>query len=84
MRLVTITLADDMAQALDREAGRQGTSASAVMREALAARLRLGGGQVRLLPFAALGRSGECDTARRADAIIDAEWGVEADDGVPA
>ncbi len=40
MRRVTNTLAEEMAQALSREARRQGASAAAVMREALATRLR--------------------------------------------
>jgi hypothetical protein len=84
MRRVTIILPDDMAQALDREARRQRATASAVVREALAVRLRLRGDQVPPLPFAALGRSGERDTARRVDAILDAEWDAQADGGVPA
>lgn len=75
MKRTTISLPDDMAQALDREARRQGTSVSAVAREALAERLRLRAGQVRDLPFAALGHSGTRDTARRADEILDEEWG---------
>jgi predicted transcriptional regulator len=74
MKRVTITLPDDMAKALDRDARRQGASVSAVVREALAARLRPRGDQVRPLPFAALGRSGERDTARRVDAVVGAEW----------
>jgi Arc/MetJ-type ribon-helix-helix transcriptional regulator len=84
MKHVTITLPDDMAQALDREARRWGTSASAVVREALTMRLRLRGDQERPLPFAALGRSGERDTAGRVDAILDADWCAEGDGGVPA
>jgi hypothetical protein len=84
MKHVSITLPDDMAQALDREARRLGISASAVVREALAMRLRLCGDQVRPYPFAALGRSGERDTARRVDAILDTEWDGQADGGVPA
>jgi Arc/MetJ-type ribon-helix-helix transcriptional regulator len=84
MKRVSITLPDDMAQALDREARRQGTSASAVVREALAMRLRLCGDQVRSLPFAALGRSGVRDTGRRVDAILGAELDAQADGVVPA
>lgn len=78
MKRVTITLPDDMADALNREARRQGTSASAVAREALAARLWLGGCQARPLPFAALGRSGERDTARRVGELVDGAWEVHA------
>ena len=84
MKRVTITLPDDMAQALDREARRQATSASAVVRVALAARLGLGDAQVRPLPFAALGRSGERDTAHRVEEIVGAAWDAEADGGVQA
>lgn len=76
MKRITLSLPDDMAQALELEARRQGTSVSAVAREALADRLHLRAGQVRDLPFAALGRSGTRDTARRADEILDAEWGA--------
>jgi predicted transcriptional regulator len=78
MRRTTISLPDDMAQALDREARRQGTSVSAVAREALTERLRLRAGQTRDLPFAALGRSGERDTARRAEEILGAEWNADS------
>jgi Ribbon-helix-helix protein, copG family len=82
MKRVTITLPDDMAQALDREARRQGTSASAVVREALEVRLRLGDGRVWPLPFAALGRSGKRDTAQRVEEIVGAAWDAETDGGV--
>jgi predicted transcriptional regulator len=78
MRRTTISLPDDMAQALAREARRQGTSVSAVAREALTERLRLRAGQTRDLPFAALGRSGERDTAHRAEEILDAEWNADS------
>lgn len=79
MRRTTISLPDDMARALDREARRQGTSASAVAREALAERLHLRAGEARQLPFAALGRSGAHDTARRAEEILAAEWDADRD-----
>lgn len=71
---MTTSLPDDMAQALEREARRRGTSVSAVAREALAELLRLRAGQVRDRPFAALGRSGTRDTARRADDVLNEEW----------
>ena len=74
MKRTTISLPDDMAQALGREAHRQGTSVSAVVREALAKRLRLRADTDRALPFAALGRSGTHDTARNADEILAKEW----------
>jgi hypothetical protein len=66
-----------MAKALEREARRRGTSVSAVAREALADRLQLPAGEVRELSFVALGRSGERDTARRAEAILEEEWDAD-------
>mgnify|MGYP003289000178 CR=1 FL=1 len=55
MKRTTISLPDDMAKALDRQARRRGTSVSAIAREALADRLRLRAGEVRELPFVGLG-----------------------------
>lgn len=74
MKRTTISLPDDMAKALDREARRRGTSVSAIAREALADRLRLRAGEVRELPFIGLGRSGNSDTARRAEEVLAEEW----------
>jgi predicted transcriptional regulator len=53
MTRTTITLPDDLASALKREARRRHTSVSAVAREALAERLGLGGAK-REVPFAAI------------------------------
>lgn len=78
MRRMTISLPDDVARALEREARRQGTSSSAVAREAIVERLHLHAGE-RQLPFAALGRSGTHDTVRRADEILAAEWDADHD-----
>jgi predicted transcriptional regulator len=77
MKRTSISLPDEMAHALEREARRQGTSVSAVAREALAERLRLRAGEARELPFASLGRSGERDTARRAEEILAEEWAAD-------
>jgi predicted transcriptional regulator len=77
MRRTTISLPDDMAKALAREARRRGTSVSAIAREALAERLHLRAGEVRELPFAGLGRSGARDTARRAEEILAEEWDAD-------
>jgi predicted transcriptional regulator len=77
MKRTTISLPDDMAKALDREARRRGTSVSAIAREALADRLHLRAGEVRELPFVALGRSGRHDTARRAEEILAEEWDAD-------
>jgi predicted transcriptional regulator len=76
MKRTTISLPDDMAKALSREARRRGTSISAIAREALAERLRLDR-DVRELPFARLGRSGSRDTARRAEEILAEEWDAD-------
>jgi predicted transcriptional regulator len=77
MKRTTISLPDDMAQALGREARRRGTSVSAIAREALAERLHLRAGEVRELPFVGLGRSGKGDTARRAEEILAEEWDAD-------
>jgi len=53
MTRITLSLPDDFASALKREAKRRHTSVSAVAREALAERLRLGGTK-REVPFAAI------------------------------
>lgn len=77
MKRTTISLSDDLARALEREARRQGASVSAIAREALAERLRLPTDGERELPFAALGHSGERETARRAEEIFAAEWDAD-------
>jgi hypothetical protein len=77
MKRTTISLPDDMAKALDREARRRGTSVSAIAREALADRLHLRAGEARELPFVGLGRSGARDTARRAEEILAEEWDAD-------
>jgi predicted transcriptional regulator len=79
MKRTTISLPADMAAALGREARRRNTSISAVAREAIAQRLRLTGDEPRTLPFAGVGRSGEHDTARRAEAILAQEWSADRD-----
>lgn len=75
MKRTTITLTDDLAAALQRESGRLRVSASQIARQALAAHLGVGGEGVRPIPFAALGASGESNTARDAEAILQREWG---------
>jgi len=73
MRRTTITLPDELAQAVEREARRRAVSVSQVTREALAAHLGLAGDR-RPLPFADLGRSGKQDTARRIPDLLAKEW----------
>ena len=74
MKRTTVTLPDDLAGALEREARRRRLSVSHVTREALAAHLGLAGGERRRLPFAALGASGHRTTARDLEEILAAEW----------
>ena len=78
MRRTTISLPDDLAQAVRREARRRGVPVSQIAREALEERLGRSGGK-RELPFAALGRSGYHTTARDIDAILEVEWAVDRD-----
>jgi hypothetical protein len=74
MKRTTLSLPDDLAVALEREARRQATSASAVAREALAQHLHMVPGDPRPLPFAAVGRSGHRTTARDMEQLIAHEW----------
>ena len=68
-----MSLPDDLAAALEREAARRRVPVSQIAREALEARLGRGEGG-RELPFAALGRSGHRSTARDMEQILEAEW----------
>jgi predicted transcriptional regulator len=76
MKRTTISLPDDVAVALAREARRKRTSVSGVARAALVAHLGLDA-ERRELPFAALGASGESATARNLEDILEAEWRPE-------
>jgi predicted transcriptional regulator len=79
MKRTTISLPDDVAFALEREAKRRGESISAVTREALAERFGLRGTARRELPFAKLGRSGRRDIGERVDEVIAEEWRPDRD-----
>ncbi len=70
MTRITLSLPDDFAAALRREARRRHTSVSAVAREALGERLHLNADQPREVPFAALGRSSDGRNARESDEIL--------------
>lgn len=74
MTRTTVTLPDDLATLLAREARRRETSVSDIVRRAVASFLGASGGRPEL-PFAALGRSGRRHTARDAEKILTAEWG---------
>jgi len=74
MKRTTISLPDDLAQSLQREARRRDVSASELTREALQAHLGLQPGRPRTLAFAALGHSGQADTARNMEDLLEDEW----------
>jgi len=67
MTRITISLPDDMAARLTRDARRKGLSVSEVVRQALAPREP---GRARRLPFASLGASGVADTSMNVDAVL--------------
>lgn len=74
MRRTTISLPDNVAAALNREARRRGMPVSRVAREAIEAHLGIAPGERRKLPFVALGRSAYRTTARDIDKILEEEW----------
>jgi Arc/MetJ-type ribon-helix-helix transcriptional regulator len=78
MKRTTISLPDDLAQALEREARRRSISVSEVTRDALTKQLGLTPGEPRDLPFAALGRSGHKSTARDMEELLEREWDDDA------
>jgi Arc/MetJ-type ribon-helix-helix transcriptional regulator len=78
MQRTTLSLSDDLAAALRREAKRRSVSASEVARDALAKYLGLSGDEPRQLPFAAVGRSGHHTTARDMEELLAREWNERA------
>jgi Arc/MetJ-type ribon-helix-helix transcriptional regulator len=74
MKRTTVSLPDELAQAVAREARRRGVSVSEVARDALAAHLDLAPDRPRHLSFAALGRSGHRTTARNMEDLLAREW----------
>jgi predicted transcriptional regulator len=78
MKRTTISLPDDLASALAREARRRNRSASEIARDALSRHLGLVADEPREVPFAALGRSGHHNTARDMEELIGQEWDDEA------
>ena len=74
MMRITVSLPEDLATLLAREARRRETSVSDIVRRAVEAFLG-SPSERRELPFAALGRSGRRHTARDAEKILTAEWG---------
>jgi metal-responsive CopG/Arc/MetJ family transcriptional regulator len=80
MKRTTVSLSDELAAALEREARRRNRSASEITREALATHLGLRADQPRDVPFAGVGRSGHSTTARNMEALLAREWDADARD----
>jgi predicted transcriptional regulator len=79
MKRTTISLPEDLADALEREARRRSVPASAIARDALAGYLGVGNASDRRqLPFASVGRSGHRTTARDMEELLQAEWSDRA------
>lgn len=78
MKRTTVSLPDDLADALAREARRHNLSASEITRTALARHLGLAADQDRDLRFVALGRSGHHTTGREMEQLLPHEWDDEA------
>ena len=74
MKRTTVSLPDDLAQSLRREARRRDISTSELTRQALQAHLGLTPGHTRRVAFAAIGRSGHTDTARDMETLLEHEW----------
>ncbi len=75
MRRATISLPDELAQDVAREAQRRRISVSALARDALREHLGVDRDEPRDLPFVGIGRSGKRHTARDAEQILAREWG---------
>jgi predicted transcriptional regulator len=79
MRRTTISLPDELADALEREAHRRSLPASAIARDALSAYLGIGrADERRELPFAAIGHSGQNTTGRDMEELLEREWAPDA------
>lgn len=75
MKRTTISLPDELAAALEREAGRRRVSVSQVAREALEARLGWSASGPRDLPFAAVGASADgVSVAANDEAYLRESW----------
>jgi Arc/MetJ-type ribon-helix-helix transcriptional regulator len=79
MKRTTISLPNDVAAALEREAARRRVSVSQVAREAIEARLGRSKADRRRLPFASLGRSGHTTTSLDVEDLLKAAWSDDRD-----
>jgi hypothetical protein len=73
MKRTTVSLPDELAAALAREARRQDRSASDITREALEKHLGLTPDSPRAISFAAVGRSGHRTTGRDMEELLERE-----------
>lgn len=79
MKRTTVSLPDDLAEALEREARRLAVPVSAVTRDALSNHLGFGAADDRRpVPFAGVGRSGQRTTARDMEKLLEKEWAARA------
>ncbi|MBO0705088.1 MAG: CopG family transcriptional regulator [Candidatus Dormibacteraeota bacterium] len=74
MKRTTVSLPDEVAEAVGRAARRRQVSVSELTRRALTEYLRLAGSAPRPLPFANLGSSGYSTTAEDMEEILSDEW----------
>lgn len=72
MTRLTISVPDELAEYVEREAKRRGRSVSAFVREAILD--KVASTERRRLQFIGLGRSGRRHTARDAEEILESEW----------
>ncbi|MGH2956591.1 MAG: ribbon-helix-helix domain-containing protein [Solirubrobacterales bacterium] len=75
MHRTTLSLPDQLAALLRREAKRRDSSVSEVAREALSEHFGLTGSGSREIPFAGVGAGRGRHTARDMEALLDREWG---------
>jgi len=80
MKRTTISLPDDLALRLEREAARRSVSEAEVVRSALADALGDADGARRPFPIPVLGSSGRSDISERIEEILAEEWGGDAGD----
>ena len=74
MKRTTISLPDDLARRLEREARQRETSVSEVVREVLTERFDMVPGRPRRLGFVGIVENGETNVAERLEEILATEW----------
>ena len=79
MKRTTITLSDDLAELVAREAQRRRTSVSAVIRTLLAEGLGGSGDKPREIPWAGLFSDSDMPAAERVDEALAEQWANDID-----